>query len=133
MNPEEEASNAAESRGDRIDQASADFINESVSDLEPSRATDTIKIDAALDGDRLRGMPKEIGVMLVSVGALGVVLPGIVGVPAVVAGGLILWPKAFGKVDGWLEKRFPKSRRDGLKQIGRFIDDFEKRFPDERS
>ena len=55
MNPEEEASNAAESRGDRIDQASADFINESVSDLEPSRATDTIKIDAALDGQSAYG------------------------------------------------------------------------------
>ncbi len=130
MNPGEEASNAGESRGDRLDRASADLNG---SDRDPSHATDTHQTDAALDGDRLRAMPKEIGVMLVSVGALGVVLPGMVGVPAVVAGGLILWPKAFGKVDGWFEKRFPKSRRDGMKQIGRFIDDFEKRFPDERS
>ena len=86
-----------------------------------------------LMSQKLRELPKDVGVMLVAVGACGMVLPGMVGGPAMIAGGLVLWPKAFGKVDGWLEKRFPKSRRDGMKQIGRFIDDFEKRFPDERS
>lgn len=130
MNPEEEASNELDSRSDRGDEASIGFREPAI---EPIHTEDSINADMMIDGDRLRAMPKEIGVMLVSVGALGVVLPGMVGVPAVVAGGLILWPKAFGKVDGWLEKRFPKSRRDGMKQIGRFIDDFEKRFPDERS
>lgn len=128
MNLEEEASSLDESRGERrlVDSPAA-----KESDREPIDAADSINTDGTIDGDRLRALPKEIGVMLVSVGALGVVLPGIVGVPAVVAGGLILWPKAFGKVDGWLEKRFPKTRRDGMKQIGRFIDDFEKRFPEE--
>lgn len=128
MNPEEEASSLDESRGERRLVASSAAKE---SDREPIDSADSIDTDGTIDGDRLRELPKEIGVMLVSVGALGVVLPGIVGVPAVVAGGLILWPKAFGKVDGWLEKRFPKTRRDGMKQIGRFIEDFEKRFPEE--
>lgn len=127
MNPEEDASNPDESRGERRP-AGAPAEG---ADREPIEAAESINTDGTIDGDRLRALPKEIGVMLVSVGALGVVLPGIVGVPAVVAGGLILWPKAFGKVDGWLEKRFPKTRRDGMKQIGRFIEDFEKRFPEE--
>src|SRR5438132_8040435 len=42
--------------------------------------------------------PKELGVMLVSAGLIGVVLPG-PGAPALLAGGLILWPEGFGKVE----------------------------------
>ena len=51
--------------------------------------------------------PRELGVMLVSAGLIGVVLPG-PGVPALVAGGLILWPKGFGKAEQWLRGSFPE-------------------------
>ena len=50
------------------------------------------------------GLPKEMGVMLVAVGSLGWLLPGMVGTPALIAGGLVLWPKAFGKVETWFQR-----------------------------
>src|SRR5206468_1701218 len=38
---------------------------------------------------RIKDLPKEVGVMLMTVGALGFILPGVVGTPAVIAGGLV--------------------------------------------
>jgi hypothetical protein len=72
--------------------------------------------------------PKELGVMLVSAGIIGMVLPG-PGTPALVAGGLILWPEAFGRVDRWLRRRFPETHRQGLSQMNRFMADLERRYP----
>ncbi len=72
--------------------------------------------------------PKDLGLMLVSAGVIGVVLPG-PGVPALVAGGLILWPEAFGKVERWIQKRFPDTHRKGIGHINRFLADLERRYP----
>jgi hypothetical protein len=72
--------------------------------------------------------PKDLGLILVSAGVIGVVLPG-PGVPALVAGGLILWPEAFGKVERWLQKRFPETHRKGIGHINRFLADLERRYP----
>jgi hypothetical protein len=71
---------------------------------------------------------KELGVMLVSAGVVGVVLPG-PGIPALVAGGLILWPEGFGKMEGWLRRRFSAVHRQGMGQIERFLTDLERRYP----
>jgi hypothetical protein len=87
--------------------------------------------DAAME-QRLRGLPREVGVMLLSVGTLGMVLPGIMGTPAVLAGGLVLWPKAFGRIETWFERRYPKLHHQSMKQIGRYLGDLEKRYPLDR-
>jgi hypothetical protein len=79
---------------------------------------------------RIEDLPKEVGVMLMTVGVLGLALPGVVGGPALLAGGLVLWPKAFGRVETWFEKRFPTAHRKSMQQINRYLDDLEKRFPD---
>jgi hypothetical protein len=79
---------------------------------------------------RIKDLPKEVGVMLLTVGALGFALPGVVGTPAVIAGGLVLWPKAFGKVENWFEQRFPKVHKQSLYQINRYLNDLESRYPD---
>ncbi len=42
---------------------------------------------------RLEDLPKELGVLLTSVGVLGFVLPGIAGTPALIAGGLVSGPR----------------------------------------
>lgn len=73
-------------------------------------------------------LPRELGVMLVSAGVIGFVLPG-PGAPALVAGGLILWPKGFGKVERWFQKRFPQAHRQGMDHIHRFLSDLERRYP----
>jgi hypothetical protein len=52
-----------------------------------------------------------------------------VGTPPVTAGGVALWPKAFGKVDGWFERPFPKAHWGSMRQIVRYLADLEKRYP----
>jgi hypothetical protein len=78
---------------------------------------------------RIKHLPREVGVMLVSVGALGVVLPGMMGTPAIIAGGLVLWPGTFGRVEDWFRRRSPDLYRRGMKQLDRYLDDLERRYP----
>ena len=47
---------------------------------------------------RLQKLPPEIGVLLIVVGTAGILLPGPVGSPFLVAGGIALWPSGFRKV-----------------------------------
>jgi hypothetical protein len=79
---------------------------------------------------RIKDLPKEVGVMLMTVGVLGLALPGVVGTPAMIAGGLVLWPKAFGKVENWFERKFPKIHKQSIHQIHRYLNDLESRYPD---
>ena len=78
---------------------------------------------------KLEDLPKELGVLLTSVGVLGFVLPGIAGTPALIAGGLVLWPKTFGQVESWFSRRYPVAHRKSMQQVGRFLDDLEGRYP----
>jgi hypothetical protein len=116
--------------------------------IEPTRESDTIRdpeqptpsgslnVDSApaerTAERRIDEIPPEVGAMLVSVGTLGVVLPGMAGAPALVVGGLVLWPSAFGRVDRWLRERFPDTHRQGMTQVARYLDDLERRFPETR-
>jgi hypothetical protein len=77
---------------------------------------------------KIKDLPKEVGVMLLTAGIVGFVLPG-PGTPAIIAGGLVLWPEAFGKLESWLERSHPQVHRQGMRQINRFLDDLEKRYP----
>jgi hypothetical protein len=78
---------------------------------------------------RIRRLPPEVGAVLVGVGVVGFILPGPMGTPLILAGGLVLIPRVFGRVETWVQKKFPKSHRVGMKYVDRFIDDFEKRYP----
>ncbi|MFN0053386.1 MAG: hypothetical protein ACKV0T_14475 [Planctomycetales bacterium] len=78
---------------------------------------------------RIRQLPPEVGAVLMGVGLLGVILPGPFGTPLILAGGLVLVPGTFGKMERWVQKRFPRMHRSGMKYVDRFIDDFEKRYP----
>src|SRR5262249_30932112 len=79
--------------------------------------------------ERIRTCPPEVGIVLMSVGVVGFILPGPMGTPLVLAGGLVLMPAMFGRVERWVERRFPKLHNVGMKHVDRFIDDFEKRYP----
>ena len=83
------------------------------------------------DLKRFKDLPKEVGVMLIAAGIVGLVMPG-PGTPALIAGGLVLWPGAFRKLESWLEERHPTVHHRSMKQIGRFLDDLEKRYPNSR-
>jgi hypothetical protein len=79
--------------------------------------------------NRIKDLPKEVGVMLITAGIVGFILPG-PGTPAIIAGGLVLWPNAFGKLETWLEQSHPKVHKKGMQQINRFLSDLQKRYPD---
>ena len=81
-----------------------------------------------VDIDKIKDLPKELGVMLITAGIVGFILPG-PGTPAIIAGGLVLWPKAFGRLESWLERAHPKVHREGMQQINRFLNDLQKRYP----
>jgi hypothetical protein len=78
---------------------------------------------------QIRNLPPELAVLLFSVGVLGFVLPGIIGTPAIIAGGLALWPKAFGRAESWFAKRCPVVHQKSLHQMGRFLADLDRRYP----
>ena len=78
---------------------------------------------------RVSKLPAEIGALLVVIGVAGLLLPGPVGSPFVLAGGLVLWPKGFGRVEDWFAARFPGLHREGEAQINRFLLDLERRYP----
>ena len=74
-------------------------------------------------------LPKEAGILLVVIGVAGLLLPGPVGSPFVLAGGLALWPRGFGGVERWFGRTFPRMHQDGVTQIHRFLGDLEQRYP----
>jgi len=78
---------------------------------------------------RLTRLPSEVGVLLAMVGLGGIMLPGPVGSPFLLAGGLVLWPSGFGKAERWFQKRFPRMHREGVHQIERYLTDLEHRYP----
>lgn len=81
--------------------------------------------------ERIKGLPTSLGVILMAAGVVGVLLPGPIGTPLIVAGGLVLAPRAFGRIDKALKDRFPGLRHQGVKMIERFLDDLQKRYPDD--
>jgi hypothetical protein len=78
---------------------------------------------------RIGAMPREVGVLLIVAGIGGILLPGPVGTPFLVLGGVVLWPRAFRRLEGLLERRFPRLHHQSMLQIMRFIDDLERRYP----
>ncbi len=78
---------------------------------------------------RLKKLPPEVGVLLIVVGVTGILLPGPVGSPFLVAGGIALWPTAFRKTEDWLERTAPGLYDEGIRQMERFLADLERRYP----
>src|SRR4051794_25141839 len=77
----------------------------------------------------LETLPREVGVLLLIIGVGGLMLPGPVGSPFLIFGGVILFPKAFRKMDRGMKHRFPGAYREGMRQVGRFVGDLERRYP----
>ena len=97
--------------------------------LNPESSSDDLPPEVEEFEYKLKHLPPEIGTLLVVVGIAGILLPGPVGSPFLIAGGVALWPSAFERVEHWYAKRFPKSHRSSMRVINRFISDLEKRYP----
>jgi hypothetical protein len=81
---------------------------------------------------KIEKMPREVGVLLIVAGVGGMLLPGPVGSPFLILGGVILWPRAFRRVESWFETHFPRTHHQSMRQIVRFLDDLERRYPLDR-
>lgn len=90
------------------------------------------EVDTAAEesAEMLGKLPPEMGTLLLVIGIVGVILPGPVGTPLLIAGGLVLWPKTFSGLETWFSKKFPAPHREGVLQIKRFVADLQMRFPD---
>jgi hypothetical protein len=92
---------------------------------EPNDAT----VMTPYEGPRLMSLPRELGVLMVVAGIGGILLPGPVGTPFLLVGGVILCPKVFQRAEHAFERRFPRMHREGMRQINRFVLDLERRYP----
>jgi hypothetical protein len=82
---------------------------------------------------RIANLPRGVGWMMVSVGVLGVILPGVPGAPFLIAGVAVLTPGGPQLLTRWATRRPKGVVHKGLKQIGRWLDDLERRYPRLRS
>ena len=74
-------------------------------------------------------MPRDAGWLLVTAGLMGEIAPGVIGTPFWAMGTMILCPRMEKRVESWLDVRSPKLFRGGMRQIGQFLDDLERRYP----
>jgi len=101
----------------------------------PPVATPTgelIEEDRAIDEQlmrRIENLPREAGWALITAGVIGVIAPGIVGWPFVVAGAFVLAPDGPRRLSRWAGRKPRKFAHSALRQICRFVDDLERRYP----
>lgn len=102
---------------------------ESAADCKRTAAESTDYAARRSTLEKIKNLPTPVGLTLVGFGIAGILLPGPMGTPLLVAGGLVLAPRTFNKVEKYFERRFPQFHRAGLAIVERFIDDLEKRYP----
>ena len=78
----------------------------------------------------LQQFPPEIATLLIMAGVAGVLLPGPIGAPLILAGGVTLWPKTFRPIERWFHRRFPAMHREGVIQLKEFVHHLKERYPD---
>jgi hypothetical protein len=93
--------------------------------------TETLGDEPAMDQDTvlLGSLPKEVGVFLLAIGIGGILLPGPVGAPFFLLGGVVLFPRAFGPLEQKFRNRFPDAHTEAMKRVRRFVGDLERRYP----
>jgi len=101
--------------------------SESFSDSEALADSDPISFKKSIHG--LADAPRDVGWLLLSAGIIGEILPGVIGTPFWVIGTLILWPNLGKRTEYWLESRAPTLFKAGMRQVSRFLDDLDRRYP----
>jgi len=71
---------------------------------------------------RVEELPKEAGWLLITAGVVGLVVPGVLGTPFLLAGAAVLTPGGSKFLSRW-------AGHSAMRQIGRFLDDLERRYP----
>jgi hypothetical protein len=74
----------------------------------------------------------EVGWMLIGVGVLGVILPGLPGAPFFLVGGAALVPGGRRRMARWIRKHPGPITRQSMRILTRFMDDLEAEYPHPR-
>lgn len=87
--------------------------------------------DAAAEADDFdfERLTPEVGWMLIWVGVLGVILPGLPGAPFFLVGGAVLAPGGKTRAALWADRNKGPVVRRSLKILTRFMDDLDARYP----
>jgi hypothetical protein len=67
--------------------------------------------------------------MLATAGVVGLIVPGLLGTPFLFAGAFVLVPGGPQLVSRWAGRNPPKLVRTAMRQVSRFLDDLEHRYP----
>jgi hypothetical protein len=92
----------------------------------------TVTHESATDEEavlRFTQLPKEAGWLLIAAGVVGLAVPGIIGTPFLLAGAVVVVPGGPKLLSRWVGRNPPKIVHSAMRQIGRFIDDLERRYP----
>jgi hypothetical protein len=95
-------------------------------------APELIREEQAIDEQlilRIEKLPKEAGWVLITAGVIGVIAPGIIGAPFLVAGVFVLAPGGPRWLSRWAGRKPRKFAHSALRQICRFLDDLDRRYP----
>jgi hypothetical protein len=79
--------------------------------------------------ERVEHLNRSVGWMLISAGVVGIIVPGVLGTPFLIMGALALWPGNHKRVERWRQGHSPKMFHGAMRQVNRFLDDLEKRYP----
>jgi hypothetical protein len=80
---------------------------------------------------KLHGLPKDLGVVLTGLGAVGLVIPGPIppGILFVLLGAAFLWPGILARFGGWLARWFPGILRVLIGFVDQLRSDLQRRYP----
>jgi hypothetical protein len=95
------------------------FLGDAASMSEPAQDESAFH---ELTPVRVEQLPKEAGWMLITAGVVGLVVPGVLGTPFLLAGAVVLAPGGSKLLSRW-------AGHSAMRQIGRFLDDLERRYP----
>jgi hypothetical protein len=79
--------------------------------------------------ERVEHLNRSVGWVLISAGVVGIIVPGVLGTPFLIMGALALWPGNHKRVERWRQGHSPKMFHGAMRQINRFLDDLERRYP----
>jgi hypothetical protein len=114
-----EAAQPADEVADSASPGREDILEHNLVALELDK--DTVK--------RIERLPRDVGWLLITAGLVGVIVPGVLGVPFLVLGGLVIMPLTSRRAERWLGGHTPKMFKGSVRQINRFLDDLDRRYP----
>ena len=74
-------------------------------------------------------LPREAGWLLISAGVVGMAVPGVLGTPFLLAGAVVLTPGGPRLLSRWIPSKLVHT---AMRQVSRFLDDIERRYPRSR-